>query len=270
MLPFITEIYDFKTEKVFDKALVATSILVCKKNAKQKTLKYRNESDNNINKINKTELKNKWTFNISKEAKSNTKKFGDYFTASISIATLLNKAFVVDNISKENIEAQILKPAKSPRNMSYSKLEKIIFPYFYKNNKLTRYSEEEFEQNFPKAAAYLKMNIEDLNKRNKDSSAKWFEYGRSQALSHINQEKLLISTVVTDSIKVYELNKEDVPYAGIYITSKNGTSLEKAKQILTSDDFLEYVNNIGIQASGTSLRITPKAVNNFEFDMEVI
>ena len=270
MLPFITEIYDFKTEKVFDKALVATSILVCKKNAKQKTLKYRNESDNNINKINKTELKNKWTFNISKEAKSNTKKFGDYFTASISIATLLNKAFVVDNISKENIEAQILKPAKSPRNMSYSKLEKIIFPYFYKNNKLTRYSEEEFEQNFPKAAAYLKMNIEDLNKRNKDSSAKWFEYGRSQALSHINQEKLLISTVVTDSIKVYELNKEDVPYAGIYITSKNGTSLEKAKQILTSDDFLEYVNNIGIQASGTSLRITPKDVNNFEFDMEVI
>lgn len=89
-------------------------------------------------------------------------------------------------------------------------------------------------------------------------------------MSHLNQKKLLISTVVTDNIKVYELTKEDIPYAGIYITSKNGASLNQAKQILNSNAFLEYVNNIGIQASGTSLRITPKDVNNFEFDMEVV
>ena len=89
-------------------------------------------------------------------------------------------------------------------------------------------------------------------------------------MSHLNQKKLLISTAVTDNIKVYELTKEDIPYAGIYITSKNGASLNQAKQILNSNAFLEYVNNIGIQASGTPLRITPKDVNNFEFDMEVV
>ena len=77
-----------------------------------------------------------------------------------------------------------------------------------------------------------------------------------------------MSTVVTDSIKVYELKKEDIPYAGIYIISKNGTPLGKAQEILQSKNFLEYVNNIGIQASGTSLRITAKDVNNYEFCME--
>ena len=79
-----------------------------------------------------------------------------------------------------------------------------------------------------------------------------------------------MSTVVTDSIKVYELDKYDIPYSGIYITSKNGAPLIEAKKILKSSKFLEYVNNIGIQASGTSLRITPKDINNYEFDMEAI
>lgn len=78
------------------------------------------------------------------------------------------------------------------------------------------------------------------------------------------------NVLLTDSIKVYELTKEDIPYAGIYITSKNGASLNQAKQILNSNAFLEYVNNIGIQASGTSLRITPKDINSYEFDMEAI
>ena len=268
ILPHITEIYDFKTEKVFDKALVATSILVCKKNSNKSCLKYKNEENNKLNKIEKKQLGNKWLFN-NQNANGNC-KFGDHFRASISIATLLNNAFVLDENTSINIESEVTKPAKSPRNLAYSKKEKIIFPYFYENDTLKRYSEDDFKNKFPKAIAYLERKKEALNKRNKDVSAKWFEYGRSQALSHLNQKKLLISTVITDSIKVYELGKEDIPYAGIYITSLNGTPLDKAKEILTSNSFLEYVNNIGIQASGTSLRITPKDINNFEFDIEEI
>ena len=79
-----------------------------------------------------------------------------------------------------------------------------------------------------------------------------------------------MSTVVTNSIKVYELEKNDIPYAGIYIVSKNGNPLVKAQKILQSDKFLEYVSKIGIQASGSSLRITAKDVNNYEFCLEEI
>ncbi len=274
ILPSVSKIYDFKTEKVFSKALVATSILVCEKGKNRKQILYRNEDDKTSIKIPKTSLNQKWVFKVEESKNKNTNlKFGDFFNAQISIATLLNQAFIIRpdaNItSKCNIEEEVTRPAKSPRNLAYGIEEYIIFPYYYKNGKLMKYKPEEFEEKYPVAVQHLKTFKDKLEKRNKDISAEWFEYGRSQALSHLNQEKLLISTVVTDNIKVYELSKEDIPYSGIYITSKNGTSLEQAKQILNSKDFIEYVNNIGIQASGKSLRITPKDVNNFELNEEV-
>lgn len=274
ILPCTTTIYDFKTEKVFSKALVATSILVCEKGKNKKRILYRNEDDKTSIKIPKTSLKQKWVFK-AEEAKNKTArlKFGDLFNAQISIATLLNQAFIIkpdkNVVLKNNIEEEVIRPAKSPRNLAYNIKEQIIFPYFYKDGKLMKYKPEEFEEKYPGAVRHLKNFEDKLEKRNKDFSSEWFEYGRSQALSHLNQEKLLISTVVTDSIKVYELTKEDIPYSGIYITSKNGASLDQAKRILNSKDFMEYVNNIGIQASGKSLRITPKDVNNFELNMEV-
>lgn len=54
----------------------------------------------------------------------------------------------------------------------------------------------------------------DLDKRQSDNNAKWYEYGRSQALSGLNRQKLLISTVVTNDVDVYELEQECIPYAG--------------------------------------------------------
>ena len=280
IIPTLTKIYDFKTEKVFLKALVATSILVCENNSERDYFTYINEDAKNNISINKSSLSKKWIFRKDSQGNKVKKvKFGDLFNAQISIATLLNKAFVFkDNIKYKNnykvngyeIEENITRPAKSPRNLAYNSQERIIFPYYFKNNKLMKYEVSEFEKKYPGAAKYLETFKDDLDKRNKDSSAQWFEFGRSQALSHLNQEKLLLSTVVTNSIKVYKLKKQDVPYSGIYITSKNGNSLDKAKEILNSIEFLEYVNNIGIQASGTSLRITPKDINNFEFDMEVV
>lgn len=281
ILPKISKIYDFKTEKVFSKVLVATSILVCEKNYNKTSFLYNNEENKNSFEINKNSLGKKWMFKNEKTKNNSHKvKFSDLFNAQISIATLLNNAFIFKDNGKKNgkyevkgcdIESIVTRPAKSPRNLAYNTKERIIFPYYYnKENKLMKYQATEFEEKYPGAVQHLKTYKEALNNRNKDSSAEWFEFGRSQALSHLNQEKLLISTVVTDNIKVYELAKEDIPYAGIYITSKNGNSLNKAKQILNSDEFLNYVNNIGIQASGTSLRITPKDVNDFEFDMEAI
>lgn len=273
IMPDVVQIIDFKTERVFQDALVATSILICEKNTKVEHISYYNAEKKIKRKIKRSNLNGKWVFDtdITSAEDKRLTRFGDLFNASISVATLFNKAFILDcNSDQQNIEQDVLKPAKSPRNLAYSKKENIIFPYYYKNNKLEKYSEQDFVSKFPNAMKYLKKFKEELDNRNKDFSAKWFEYGRSQALAHLNQEKLLISTVVTDSIKVYNLTPNDIPYAGIYITSKNGTSLNEARKILSSNAFLDYVFNIGIQASGTSLRITAKDVNNFKFDMEAI
>lgn len=280
ILPSISKIYDFKTEKVFSKALVATSILVCEKGNDTPYILYNNEENKNILSIPKNSLNKKWIFKLPTDVNIYKKaRFGDFFNAQITIATLLNCAFIFKdkNITHDmyevegyKIEKDVTRSAKSPRNLAYGVKERIIFPYFYKNNKLCKYTTTEFENKYPETVKYLKNFEIRLNNRNKDHSAQWFEYGRSQALAHLNQDKLLISTVVTDKLKVYQLNKDEIPYAGIFITSKNGVPLSKAYKILNSKEFLAYVMNIGIQASGTSLRITPKDINNFEFNVGIL
>lgn len=118
------------------------------------------------------------------------------------------------------------------------------------------------------ATAYLNEFRDDLDKRQSDNNAKWYEYGRSQALSGLNRQKLLISTVVTNDVDVYELEQECIPYAGMYIVQKednNEYTLTDAMRILRSDEFKEYVFKIGIPISGKSVRITLKDIENYMF-----
>ena len=103
-------------------------------------------------------------------------------------------------------------------------------------------------------------------KRDADPKAKWFEYGRSQALAHLYQNKLLLSTVVTNKVEIYELDDETIPYSGIYITVKDKNyDLNDALHLLMSEEFMEYVVSLGISVSGKSKRITCKDINNYEF-----
>ena len=152
--------------------------------------------------------------------------------------------------------------------MRYEKTEKIIFPYRYDAGRLVRYEEGEFETNYPEAAAYLNDFRNELNERQSDTGAKWYEYGRSQALAGLDNDKLLISTVITENVAVYRLNRECIPYAGMYIVScedNNKYTLEDAVRILESRDFRQYVLDVGIHISGSSLRITSKDVEEYMF-----
>ena len=101
------------------------------------------------------------------------------------------------------------------------------------------------------------------------SSAKWYEYGRSQALAHLNMKKLLVSTIITNVVEIYEIDELTVPYSGIYITLlDNNYTLADAVEILRSESFLQYVKNIGINVNGESIRITCKDINNYHFSRE--
>ena len=159
-------------------------------------------------------------------------------------------------------------PTATPRNMRYGKEEKIIFPYKYINNQLIKYIEKEFKNLYPGAFSYLTKFKEDLIKRKSDKKSKWFEYGRTQALLGIKCEKLLISTIITDKVAVYRLDEACIPYAGMYISLRDEHqeyNLGFAKEILESENFMEYVKKVGINISGSSLRITSKDIEEFNF-----
>ena len=274
---YVTVVKDYTQEKVFDNALVKSAIMILDMQKKQDVLNYRDmtlgtEIDIPVNK-----LTDKWFF--TENLANGMHRFGDYFKVSHAVATLLNKAYVIKEedyqeteqgffCNGHNIERDMVRDTATPRSLRYKKNEKIIFPYTYDDGHLVRFEEWEFETNYPEAAAYLNDFRDDLDKRQSDMSAKWYEYGRSQALAGLDSDKLLISTVITENVAVYRLTKECIPYAGMYITRRKGNNeytLEDAIRILKGRDFRQYVLDVGIHISGSSLRITSKDVEEYRF-----
>lgn len=264
----ISIIYDYPNQKLFEKTLTSVSIFLYDKENNRDDIYYKNITTNKQRILNRKSLGDKWLF--SNNVLPNTKllRFGDIFNASVTIATLYNKAYIVDqkSVEKENLEKDILRNAVSPKSLRYNKNKIIIFPYMYNDNRLFRYSTEDFETLYPNIVRHLKKHTKELKLRNSDKNIAWFEYGRSQALAHLNHEKLLISTIITNQIDVYKVDADTIPFSGIYITIKNQNyTLDDAVSILKSNHFMEYVKNIGININGKSLRITCKDINNYMF-----
>ena len=272
LLTHISVIYDYPEQTLFEGTLTSSSVFLFDRSYVGKTIKYFNTTSKISKDIDKSTLGEKWAFgSIANSKTKNYLKFGDYFNASISIATLCNKAYLVDQqtIDKEGLEPDVIRPAASPKSLKYDIEKKIIFPYYYNNGNLIRYSAKEFKKKFPCVNKHLTNYGDDLSSRNSDSTALWFEYGRSQALSHINHEKLLLSTVITNTVEIYKLDSDTIPYSGIYITNKNNNyTLDDALNIIKSDSFYNYVKDIGISISGKSVRITCKDINNYMFLQE--
>lgn len=263
---------DFPSEKIFEKVLVSPAIICIVKSSNSSELLYRVSGTEKS--IDKVQLKSKWIFDNSNV--STGKRVGDYFKVSSSVATLLNEAFILKNgdikdgfyeFDNYKIETSLIRKAASPKNKKYNKsTEYIIFPYFYDDHgKLQHYSEEEMYISFPNAMKFLETHKEKLQKRDSDSNAKWFEYGRSQALQNINQKLLLISSVISDCTEPYMLDINEVPYSGLYIMPISNMTLDSLISVLKSTKFKEYIKGTGVCVSGTSKRISPKDIENYIF-----
>ncbi len=275
--PYLCEIKDYMQDKMFDNALVKSAIMVLDKGNTTNILHYYNMTNGQLINIPVNNLGKKWFFTTNNIPQ--TRRFGDYFQVAHVVATLLNDAFVLKKddyievcgyyrCNGHDIEELVVRETATPRSLRYKKMEKIIFPYNYEKGKLIRYTEADFMHKFPGAYAYLNDFKERLSERESDKNALWFEYGRSQALSGLNRRKLLISTVITDKVTAYILTKQCIPYAGMYIVPRSGNktyTLEDAKKILESDEFMKYVEKVGIHISGTSLRITSKDIESYMF-----
>lgn len=264
-------LWEYPNQKMFGDAMTSSSLFLFDKACAAETVEYQNVTEDIHISIPRENLQGKWMFQQLSLPDESDLRFGDLFHAFIAPATLCNEAYVIpgDSQEKKRIESAVLRHSASPRALCLGKEEYIIFPYNYSDGTLKRYKADEFEKKFPVATQHLKQFQKKLAKRDKDHSANWFEYGRSQALMRLNEKKLLFSTVITKKVELYELGAETVPYSGIVITVKNPQyTLDDAKKILQSDRFLEYVNTVGISVSGKSKRISCKDVSNYKFPKE--
>ncbi|KUO63248.1 MAG: hypothetical protein APF84_01780 [Gracilibacter sp. BRH_c7a] len=273
--PIITDIFDYSTTKAFENVLTSSAIIVIDNASNVQMITYRDLSQKIEFKVKKETLDDMWLFVDGIETKETMYRFGDYFKVSTGVATQLNEAFVLKGwkesdttIKKDGfeIEKATVRKAASPKNKLSKTTDYIIFPYYYnKDGTVGRYDEKTFRERFPKAYQYLFNSKEDLEKRNADDKAKWFEYGRSQALSHINQKKLMVSSIITGNVHIYELDQKEVPFSGMYIIPYGELPLSKAKEILQSEEFLKYLHTTGINANGKSFRITARNISDYRW-----
>lgn len=271
----LISITTFPSKKLFKPSvLTSSSILVYEKGTKKDSFLYSDDTNGISYRMNSSDLSDeKWIFSSKVPIIGNAAtKFGDWFSVSMVVATLYNKAFIVtEGIAKtENLEEELIRPAMSPHSMKYSMCEQIIFPYLYdETEKLVRISENDFPVRYPNVTRHLLKFEDKLKNRKSDRNTHWFEYGRSQAITHMNQKKLVISTIISGSVKVYKVDKTTIPYAGIMIAQKTDDhNLEEAEKILTSKLFLEYAKLVGVPVNNGSLRLSSKDVSNFAVNCE--
>lgn len=278
MLPYLSVVVNYTTEKLFENKSISSAIIICNGIIHNNDVCYIDEVKKREIKLRKSDLTYKWIFREREVTKNvNKRKFGDDFIAMCPIVTLLNDAFILKQyeeydeyvlVNGYKLERLALREAVSPRALQYNRKEFLIFPYSYKDGNLMRFEEAEFAEQFSGVCSYLQSFRERLDKRDKEKCAKWFEFGRSQALNHLNQDKLLLSTLITEEVRIYHITKNQVPYAGICIYPKGDLSLDVAEKILKSDYFLSYVHDIGINVSGVTMRIAAKDIMNFEYNIE--
>jgi len=242
------EITDFGSEKKFKDADIYTCFLYLKKKSGNILLK-RNKKQEVIEKTSEP-----WVFKTDAQIKI------DLSIIKNGIATLCDKIFIFDKYEiKENTYKVLCSYNKKEyeiekgivrRCAKISKEKNNICIYPYKNDG-TKLTEEELKNNFPLAYNYLLDVKEKLLERDFDD--KWYNYGRSQGISTMYGNKILISNCVFDKVKIFfSDDKELVAYSGLYINVENN-SKEEIQEIFdyfNSEKILSYIKENGKSMGG--------------------
>lgn len=169
-----------------------------------------------------------------------------YSTIQNGLATLADKIFIQDSF--KGLEPECVWPIIKA---STGEIKQCIFPPS---------SEEELKK-YPKTYGYLLSNKKELQNRSLSGNTKWFQYGRSQGLKNIDNEKIVIATTMpNDGIKYFRVGPEYLVYSGLYATA---TDLDKLETELQTEDLLNYLIEQGKPLRGNFTQISSTLLKNY-------
>lgn len=276
LLPYVFEVWDYSGIEIFSHVVISSVIIALQKSLTNKVIIY--SVKNNRNQIwDKNDLENKWCKKVQSIL---PKRFGDFFDVSNSIATLANDVFILRNYHEDDdyiysgkykVEKGLVYECSSLKlERQYAKSgarAKIIYPYQILNDQVLHIAENDFKKMYPYGYSYLKSMKQKLLKRTSNDSIAWFEYGRGQALSSILGDKIIMSMVISKKMNLVFASDGVVPCAGYFIKCLPGSelTLQDAKKILESQEFLDYVHEIGTPTVMGSYRISVNDVREYRF-----
>lgn len=174
-------------------------------------------------------------------------KVGLTFTSlQNGVATLADKVFIRDDFSF--LEPEAIRPIikASTGEMKYC----IVPPK----------TEEELKK-MPKTYEYLLPHKEALLNRALTAGTEWFQFGRTQGLKNMWQEKIAIASILsTSGLKIARVSKDCLVYSGLYATSND---LNKLEQELKNEELLTYLLENGKPMRGGYVQINSKLLNNY-------
>ena len=174
-------------------------------------------------------------------------KVGLTFTSlQNGVATLADTVFIRDDFSF--LEPEAIRPIikASTGEMKYC----IVPPK----------TEEELKK-MPKTYEYLLPHKEALLNRALTAGTEWFQFGRTQGLKNMWQEKIAIASILsTSGLKIARVSKDCLVYSGLYATSND---LNKLEQELKNEELLTYLLENGKPMRGGYVQINSKLLNNY-------
>ena len=287
----VKTIIDFKANKVFKGFSTYTAITIIKRNYAENYLTYKEliggkiEFVNNINFENLN--KNDWSFaNANDEiflkdlAKDKNYAIKDFFDVQYGFATLRDRIFISKTIDfddnlvhfngrlvEKNILKVVVKGSRFKGEINVNDM--ILFPYELENKRYKVISEEKLSNEYPNAYKYLLENKTELESRDIDKTATWYEFGRSQGVQSIHHEKIILSTLVNGKIDYYRVPEDVLMYSGLFIIkNKQYSAWSIVEDILNSDEFYKYIRLTGKDFSGGYKSITSKQIKEFKIKVD--
>lgn len=274
----LRDLKDFKSSKIFSAATYcAIMTLTLTKNENFIYEEYDNENllyslEKPFNFLN-TE---KWVFtnNENEFFLNSQQNKGFNVNVQYGLATLRDKIYITSDFEKISdtfckfkdyiIETDLIKPIiKGSKVGRIKKEEYCIFPYKETENGLKPLTEQEMAVKYPRTYLYFLDNKEELLKRDIDKNyISWFQYGRSQGIRMMINEKIIVDPIVNPNGKVIcsIADKNTLVYSGIFIT---GNNLEEVQKVISSPDFVKYASINGKDMQGGFKSLTTKVIKNF-------
>ncbi len=285
----ILQIIDFTDYRVFQDALVASSIIIAKNQEPQENIKI-SLVNQNLNKFEKLEdyiAKNHFFTNsknldgkiwflsangklpLKRKIEENSTKLKDIEGVAIyrGVTTGFNDAFIIDeNIKKQLIKedyknAEIIKPLLQGRN---------IRKWFYKyNDKYIIFTRRGIEiENYKSIKKYLskfKENLEPGNGR-KEGSYQWYEIQDNTAyFSHFEKPKIIWGLTADKWAYCFDNKGHFLPSNGYILTSAKELNLKYILGVLNSRLMRFYFDFIGIMTAGGAFTLKYDTVSEFPF-----